>query len=412
MGKEVTISEVTHPRYHWCVTFLQGQSSDGKALRRKAYFKFKGEARDFAAAKKLELGNHGRRTEEISDEERRAVLSFREHAASFRREEGAPSLSDAVAYYIRHMKASMKSSTVTNLADELEASKDRAGRSKRHVDDLRSRLQQFCRTFGDRDVRSISRDEIENWLHALRLAPQTLVNYRRVVFALFREGIRRKYCDSNPVADIDTPKVVGQAPGIISPAKMTELIGLVLKHEPEVMPWLVISGFCGLRPAEMDRLNWKEIRLHDETPVVEVIATKAKTARRRLVELPENALTFLRPLWRGEGAVRVVNHRKKWEAIRRLAGYGEPGTETAQEREAGILLQNWPADGLRHSFASYHIAHFKDAGRTALALGHGQNPALLFNTYRAMVTPDDAARWWGISPMGDETKVLEFCKAS
>jgi integrase len=412
MGKEVTISAVTHPRYNWCVTFLQGQSSNGRALRRKAYFKFKGDAREFAATKKLELGNHGRKTEEISNEERRAVLTFREQISGFGSVEGIPKLTDAVAFYIRYLKASIKRSTVSKLADELEASKDRAGRSKRHVDDLRSRLQHFSRSFGDRDVRTVTRDEIEGWLHGLKLAPQTLVNYRRVVFGLFREGLRRKYCETNPVADIDTPKVVGQAPGILSPAKMAKLIKLVMLHEPELLPWLVVSGFCGLRPAEVDRLDWREIRLHDTTPVVEVTATKAKTARRRLVELPENALAFLRPLGRGEGALRVVNHRKKWEAVRRLAGYGEPGSETAEEREGGVVLQEWPADGLRHSFASYHIAHFKDAGRTALALGHGQNPSLLFNTYRAMVTPDDAARWWQITPEGPDSKIVEFAKAS
>jgi integrase len=224
--------------------------------------------------------------------------------------------------------------------------------------------------------------------------------------------MRRKYCETNPVADIDTPKVVGQAPGILTPSKLAEMITLVEAHDPDLLPWLVIGGFCGLRPAELDRLDWKEVRLSESTPVVEVTAAKAKTARRRLVEISPNALEFLLAVRRLAGPVRVVNHRKRWEAVRRLGGYGEPGTETTEEIAAGRVLEEWPADGLRHSFASYHIAHFQDAGRTAMALGHGQNPMLLFSTYRALVTSDDAARWWGIKPSGDHGKLLVFSKVS
>ena len=142
------------------------------------------------------------------------------------------------------------------------------------------------------------------------------------------------------------------------------------------------------------------------------MASKSKTARRRLVEISENALEFLRPLLRKQGPVRVPNHRKKWEAVRRKAGYGIPGSETAEEKKFGLALKEWPADALRHSFASYHIAHHKDAGRTALALGHGQNPTLLFNTYRAMVTNDEARRWWAIKPSSDPDNVVQFSRAS
>lgn len=413
MRQNLRLREVSHPRYNYLVTFTQGQDEKGKGTRLKSYFKTKTAALEFMALKKVELANEGNRTGEITAAERRAVLTFRDEVAEAFTGAGArPTLSDAVAYYMRFLRASLRRSTVSVLADELESSKDRAGRSKRHVDDLRSRLGYFCRKFGKRDVRSVTREEIENWLHGLKLAPQSLVNFRRVVSSLFREGIRRKYCETNPVADIDTPKVVGQAPGILTPSKLAEIITLVEKHDPELLPWLVISAFCGLRPAELDRLDWKEVRLSESTPVVEVTAAKAKTARRRLVEIAPNAVEFLLAVRKLAGPVRVVNHRKRWEAVRRLGGYGEPGTETKEEIAAGRVLEEWPADGLRHSFASYHIAHFQDAGRTAMALGHGQNPMLLFNTYRAMVTSDDAARWWQIKPSGDLGKLVAFLKVS
>ena len=62
---------------------------------------------------------------------------------------------------------------------------------------------------------------------------------------------------------------------------------------------------------------------------------------------------------------------------------------------AGIT--EWPDNALRHSFASYHLAHFKDAKALALEMGHTDS-GMLFNHYRALVRPNDAERYWNIGP--------------
>jgi hypothetical protein len=51
----------------------------------------------------------------------------------------------------------------------------------------------------------------------------------------------------------------------------------------------------------------------------------------------------------------------------------------------------------RHSFASYHIANFEDATKTAIMLGH-PNGALLYSTYRQQVKQADAELYWSILP--------------
>jgi hypothetical protein len=46
------------------------------------------------------------------------------------------------------------------------------------------------------------------------------------------------------------------------------------------------------------------------------------------------------------------------------------------------------------------LAHFQEAAKTALNMGH-TSTALLFNTYRELVTPEDAAEYWAIeAPKG------------
>jgi integrase len=52
---------------------------------------------------------------------------------------------------------------------------------------------------------------------------------------------------------------------------------------------------------------------------------------------------------------------------------------------------------LRHSFASYHLAHFQDAAATALQMGH-TTTTMLFEHYREIVTREQAAKFWSIRP--------------
>jgi hypothetical protein len=64
-------------------------------------------------------------------------------------------------------------------------------------------------------------------------------------------------------------------------------------------------------------------------------------------------------------------------------------------------------NALRHSFGSYHLAHFQDASRTAFQLGHS-SPKMLAEHYDAVVLPKGAAEWWQIVPAADYSNVVAF----
>jgi len=85
-----------------------------------------------------------------------------------------------------------------------------------------------------------------------------------------------------------------------------------------------------------------------------------------------------------------VNARKKLDAIRKDAG-----------------LARWPKNGLRHSFASYRLAATHDAPRVASELGH-TSPQMLYSTYRELVLPEEADRYWKIAPVSAAKNVVEF----
>ena len=89
------------------------------------------------------------------------------------------------------------------------------------------------------------------------------------------------------------------------------------------------------------------------------------------------------------------------------AGGDPESVRDGRERTVKATEIKWPANVLRHSFASYHLAHFKNAAQTAAELGHA-GAAMLYQHYRELVKPDDAARWWQIMPPADYGNVVAF----
>jgi len=63
---------------------------------------------------------------------------------------------------------------------------------------------------------------------------------------------------------------------------------------------------------------------------------------------------------------------------------------------------------LRHSFASYRLAAIHDAPRVAAELGHTSSQ-MLYSTYRELVLPQEAERYWKIEPAA-EANVIGFAK--
>jgi hypothetical protein len=51
---------------------------------------------------------------------------------------------------------------------------------------------------------------------------------------------------------------------------------------------------------------------------------------------------------------------------------------------------------LRHTFGSYHYALHRNENLTAAEMGN--SPAMVFRHYRAVVTPEAAAKFWNVLP--------------
>src|SRR5262249_6516757 len=183
--------------------------------------------------------------------------------------------------------------------------------------------------------------------------------FRRVLTTALKFALGRGYCVGNPAEQSAKAKEIASPVGILTVDQTARLLENAV---PELVPYIAIGAFAGLRRAELERLDWQEVDL--QSGLIEVTASKAKSARRRFVKIRPNLARWLQPHAQLSGNVTSLGYNVLLESARDAAG-----------------IQEWPQNALRHGFASYHLARFRDAAFLALELGH-TNSNLVFQHYR------------------------------
>jgi integrase len=339
--------------------------------RKRSFFETKEQAESFAAFKNAELKRNGVEGAEFPTALRVMAQNAIEQLKPFNR-----TITDAVGYYVAHLKASEKSCTAEQLVRELLRAKEKDGVSQRHLNDIRSRLSVFAEKFDGQMVATITSAQLDDWLRSLNVAAVTRNHYRLLLMLAFNFAVGRGYATENPATKTAKAKGRKSDIGILT---VTQAARLLESAMPDVLPYIAIGLFAGLRSAEIERLDWREIDF--DSGLIEVKAQKSKTAQRRFVTMQPNLREWLLPVRKHSGDVTPSNcFRQLFEQARETAGIDE-----------------WPVNALRHSFASYHLAHFKNAASTALELGH-HDSRVTFAHYRELVKPKDAERYWNVRP--------------
>jgi integrase len=247
---------------------------------------------------------------------------------------------------------------------------------------LENRLARFVEAFGNRLLADIGVQDIEAWLRSLLVGALTRNTYRLRLSSLFQFALAQGWCGKNPVASVAKAKVKCAEIGILKPE---ELARLLENADEQTLPYWALGAFAGLRSAELERLEWEDV--HFDSALIEVKASKAKTASRRFIQIQDALQAWLAPYVDRRGNVCPIGLRKKLASDRMRAG-----------------LKAWPSNALRHSFASYHLARFQDAAKLALEMGH-RDQRLVFAHYRELVRPAEAAKYWGIVPTGSQSSL-------
>ena len=176
--------------------------------------------------------------------------------------------------------------------------------------------------------------------------------------------------------------------GEIEILRPEELARVLNAAEPVLIPFLTIGAFAGLRHAELQRLDWSEVRLEDG--FIEVKAGKAKTASRRLVPIHDNLRKWLLQHHKPQGPICPYANMSK-----QLLWLAEAVNEAWQKENPPGKFE-WKHNALRHSFISYRVAETQNVAQVALE--GGNSPKVIFSNYRELVKPADATKWCSIEP--------------
>lgn len=343
-------------------------------------------------------------------------------------------LSAAVEFYLRKHPGRIDLKLVKNVVEELLAAKQADGCGVRYLKYLRYNLGKFEKCFTG-NISAVAGGEIDTWLRSSGLSPRTRNNIRTSLHMLFGFAESKRYVPKDH-DELESVMRIKDREGDIEVFTPAELIEILSCASEGMIPFLTLGAFAGIRHAEIQRLEWSNVRFDDA--IIEIGASKAKTASRRLVPIVPNLRGWLMEHRQASGL--VVSHRNAafelhmiakqanqlrratWatangvkdeklkqaemeareEADKRMGkrklcsqkGDVPPGAETAGIE--GWEPFAWKHNALRHSFISYRVAQIQNVAQVALEAGN--SPQMVFSNYRELVRAADAEKWFGITP--------------
>jgi integrase len=288
---------------------------------------------------------------------------------------GTGSLIDAAQAHSMRNVTKLRTGTVPELVEKCIVQKEQDGLSRRYLIQLRSDLRRLAAAFPC-PVASLGTSALDEWLRDLKIAPRTRNNFRTSFTTFFSFCRRNGYLSKNVPTEAEGISKAKVRSGDIAILRPTQMQALLNDASSEMIPFITLGGFAGLRSAEIQRLEWADI-LFDQG-WIEVKPEHAKTGSRRLVPISDNLREWLRPL-QGEG--KVLPKREIWREVTGLA------------KQLGF---GWEPNVLRHSAISYRVATTQNVNQVALESGN--SPTIIFKHYRELVTPAQAQQWWAIRP--------------
>ena len=370
----------------WVVDVRSGDGS-----RERKFFKTKEEADAYAQTKRLEFKEIGYRAAELDEATKRLALDAKKRLPK------GKTIRDAVDFYLQYLEDTAKSIVIDEAIDEFLNYKEAKNSSHRYLLDLKSRLNAVRKAFGGEYPTQITARRIDAWLAGLNVEKVSQNNYRRVLSVFFTFCMKQGFCRDNPLKRVDAAKITPKDTEIFSPADMSLMLA---EAEGDILAYLAIGGFAGLRDSEIRRLQWKDIKRDEKE--IDLAAYKTKTAAARHVKIESVLAHFLEPFAFEQGLVCKTGFTRRLQEFKARLEKPVKGVRRAVA---------WQHNGLRHSFGTYHYRLYSNADLTASQLGHS-NPTMLFRNYRnANVSKADAEAWFNLHlKAGSEVEFAEVAK--
>lgn len=285
-------------------------------------------------------------------------------------------LDRAIELSLPHLKATGQYVTVATLLHDFARLKEGTwSASSRRNFATASKL--FLATFGGCCLTEITARGLDEWLAATFGTPGYRANIIRTLRPAFSYAVRQEMLSSSPFSKLETIRVrAKQSIDIFTPDEARRLL---FEAPADCRMAFALLLFSGIRPAELTRLRWADIK----DGFIHIRPEIAKTAQVRNIEIEPNLAAFIAASGNHPPDALIIptNWKRKNQTARCAAGLANR------------------QDTARHSYATYYLAYHKDINALKGNLGHSRNSDILFAHYRAATTPQQAADYWAILPL-------------
>lgn len=260
--------------------------------------------------------------------------------------------------------------------ERLEKRKSQKKIGEKHVHDTKRVLNLLCDCVGRKPIEFVNAEEVERVIN-LPTAAATQANYFAALHAFFQACEDFEKIKRNPMRALEKPKARPRR-NILTPDQMRDVLDQREQMEPWLFAAILISGFTGVRSAEVLRMNWDDIdtksrQIHIREDVAK--QTNSDGYDDRIIDF-EPQLTRRVKFLKGNGKLVPVDEDEFYKARNRLVKL--------------LGWERWPQNCLRHSAATYKLAECRNPAVVANMLGHKSSIRLVNTTY---AVPAKRAGW-------------------
>ena len=267
------------------------------------------------------------------------------------------------------------------VAFALEARRERRVRTVYDFRYFTRRFMKRCPGLARRKVRAISAQECARYIEMAFDTPRQRQKARLILSGVFGTAVKRGWCSENPVARVEVPRVVEKQVPILSPQEIKDLRQSAANYRNGSCAAAVgMMLYAGIRPHEVARLTWAQVDLRERA--IYILPQHSKTGGARRVTIHKPLMKILRR-YQGSPPEKKIcppDWLHHWRELRKAAGWNSPA-------------HPWPQDALRHTFASYHLSHFRSFAELQLEIGH-RDATLLRTRYVDQRGVQAAAQFW------------------
>jgi integrase len=386
-GPKITERTLTVKGHEYVRYTVDFGTVDGRRNRRT--FKSEADAQTAIAKEAVLSKRIGRQARKLGDDElldAAKALDVLQHLVT---------LETCAVFWMEHNRPDGGKRTVQEAVTEFLQSRRDKGCRPITVDGYGDKLGLFGREMNGRNLAHTTVAVLETWLKARGFSPESRTSYLRTLRAFFGWAMKRRYIGENPAQAIDMPKVDRKRVTYLGVEDCERLLRTTETERPELVPYVALAMFAGLRPSEIHGektghapLDWRCI--HFDKALLDIEPGQTKTRDGRHVPMSPNLAQWLLPRRQEHGP--VFYNRSAFLGV--LEKSGVP----------------YSKDILRHTCGTYLYARTRHEGETAIQLGdtiktvkkHYINPR---------VEQADAARFWAIVPRV-EGNVVKFATAA